>query len=133
MKRKLSRLVPCCLLFAVSDTAQESAQALPDDHCKWLEEEVVYITEREKEVFLLLKTREERDRTIEGVWRRRDPILVAQLSCVIGLRTETEAPGRRIDQGPRLQDWRHTFSRHEGSSNGIGPDSTWNGRYPSSP
>ena len=63
-----------CLL-ATQVLAQDSgAASLSSKHRRWLEEEVVYIiTDREREIFLILNTIEERERFIESFWRRRDP------------------------------------------------------------
>ena len=63
------------VLLATEVLAQDAElQTLSPEHRKWLEEEVVYlITDREREVFLILKTTEERERLIESFWRRRDP------------------------------------------------------------
>ena len=47
--------------------ADERLEKLPPEHRKWLEEETVYIIlDREREVFLALETREERERFIEA-------------------------------------------------------------------
>ncbi len=43
-------------------------------HCKWLDEEVVYIiSPTERKVFLQLQSDAERDRFIEAFWKHRDP------------------------------------------------------------
>ena len=45
-----------------------------DVHQKWLEEDVRYIiTERERELFLSLETRDERARFVTAFWAKRDP------------------------------------------------------------
>ena len=55
-------------------TADERLEKLPPEHRKWLEEETVYIIlDQEREVFLALETREEREHFIEAFWRKRDP------------------------------------------------------------
>lgn len=47
---------------------------LADEHRQWLEDEVRFIiTDVEREFFLSLGTREERDQAIEAFWDRRDP------------------------------------------------------------
>jgi GWxTD domain-containing protein len=47
---------------------------LPERHRVWLNEEVFYIiTPSERDVFLRLKTNQERDLFIEAFWRQRDP------------------------------------------------------------
>ena len=63
------------VLLAREVLAQDAElQTLASEHRKWLEEEVVYIiTDREREIFLILETTEERERFIESFWRRRDP------------------------------------------------------------
>lgn len=50
------------------------AQQMEEVYKKWVEEDVVYIIgEREKNVFLALRTAEEREKFIEQFWTRRDP------------------------------------------------------------
>ena len=57
-----------------SKKASTSAKELPFKYKKWLEEEVVYIiSEKERQVFLSLKTDRERDIFIEAFWKQRDP------------------------------------------------------------
>jgi len=65
---------------AVLSVRQQSAEAslspapLAEKHRLWLEEDVLYIiSPREKEVFELLASDEERDLFIEAFWRSRDP------------------------------------------------------------
>lgn len=49
-------------------------EEIPKKYLKWLNEEVVYIiSSPEKEVFLSLKTDEERENFIKIFWKRRDP------------------------------------------------------------
>jgi GWxTD domain-containing protein len=68
----VSKLVS--LLWSYLAAASALTQDLSKEHELWLEEEVVYIiSEREREIFLLLETHEERDRFIEAFWRTRDP------------------------------------------------------------
>ena len=60
------------LWFSVSAA---SAQSLAEEHRAWLEDEVEYIiTDREREVFLSLESKAERDAFIRVFWRNRDPI-----------------------------------------------------------
>lgn len=48
--------------------------SLSDDHRRWLDEDVRYIiTDKEREFFLSLETRDERERAIEAFWDNRDP------------------------------------------------------------
>jgi GWxTD domain-containing protein len=55
-------------------SADERIDRLPSEYRAWFERDVVYIiTERERDVFLDLETKEERDRFIEAFWRKRDP------------------------------------------------------------
>ena len=52
-----------------SGAADEREDRLSEEHRRWLEEEVVYIiSEREREGFLDLETRDEYDRFIEAFW-----------------------------------------------------------------
>lgn len=65
----MSRIIFALLL--VSATQKEPVR---DEHQKWLEEDVRYIiTERERELFLSLETRDERARFITAFWAKRDP------------------------------------------------------------
>lgn len=67
-------LIMGTLLVAPLGRADDRVDRLDDDSRAWLEEEVVYIiTPEEKDVFLSLETKEERDRFIEAFWHRRDP------------------------------------------------------------
>ena len=60
---------------ALSASADERVDRLPEEHRVWLEEEVVYIiTEAEREVFLGVEGFEEREHFIEAFWQRRDPV-----------------------------------------------------------
>ena len=55
-------------------SADERLDRLSQEERDWLEKEVLYIiTERERDVYLTLETREERVRFIEAFWRKRDP------------------------------------------------------------
>lgn len=54
--------------------SQSAETDLTEDHRRWLDEEVAYIiTDEERELFLSLGTREERDLAIEAFWDHRDP------------------------------------------------------------
>src|SRR3990172_9621503 len=69
-----NRLFISVLFFAGPSFAEEGLEKLTDEHGKWLEEDVAYIiAKREREVFLLLDTVEDRNRFIEVFWERRDP------------------------------------------------------------
>lgn len=61
--------------FLVPLTGQGKAViGLPEQHKKWLDEEVVYIiTPKERDVFLKLRTDKEREIFIEAFWKQRDP------------------------------------------------------------
>jgi GWxTD domain-containing protein len=73
MRLNLANAVGFVLVAALS-SADERVDRLPPEYKKWLEEEVVYIiTDIERDVFLELSTREERDRFIDAFWARRDP------------------------------------------------------------
>lgn len=62
-------LFPCLIL-----PEKKSADELPPQYKRWLEEEVVYIiSPLEKDVFLQLETDRERELFIEAFWRHRDP------------------------------------------------------------
>ena len=64
-------MVAALLLLSLLPGAQPE---LSPEHQSWLERDVVYIiTEREREVFLLLESVDERNRFIEAFWRKRDP------------------------------------------------------------
>jgi len=71
---RLLLAIICIALFAPLGAADERVDRLPEEHKRWVEQEVVYIiSEREREGFLSLETRDERDRFIEAFWRKRDP------------------------------------------------------------
>lgn len=54
--------------------SKESKEEIPQRYLKWVNEEVVYIiSSQEREVFLSLRTDEERDNFIKIFWKRRDP------------------------------------------------------------
>ncbi len=54
--------------------SKENREEIPQKYLKWLNEEVVYIiSSQEREVFLSLKTDDERDNFIKILWKRRDP------------------------------------------------------------
>ncbi|UCC40130.1 MAG: GWxTD domain-containing protein [Candidatus Aminicenantes bacterium] len=63
------------LFFARSGEKQnEIERSLPAHYTKWLKEDVSHIiTQKEKEVFLKLKTDNERDIFIQAFWKQRDP------------------------------------------------------------
>jgi hypothetical protein len=53
---------------------KNEVENLPLKYQKWLKEEVVYIiTDTEKDVFLSLKSDQERDIYIEAFWKQGDP------------------------------------------------------------
>ncbi len=61
-------------LFYFSLLAQGQKQEIPQKYLKWLNEDAVYIiSSQEREVFLSLKTDEERENFIKIFWKRRDP------------------------------------------------------------
>ena len=60
--------------FIVALLLSFQTPSLPDDHRRWLDEDVRYIiTDEEREFFLSLETRDERERAIEAFWDNRDP------------------------------------------------------------
>ena len=62
------------MVLAPLASADERVDRLPEEHKAWLEREVVYIiAKREREVFLMVESVEERNRFIEAFWRKRDP------------------------------------------------------------
>ena len=72
--RKACLFVAALAAFATSAAADERLDRLSEDERGWLEEEVVYIiSPNEREVFLNLETREERERFAQAFWDRRDP------------------------------------------------------------
>ena len=62
------------LLISVSTLGSFSKERLSEEHKKWLEIVYPIITKTEKEVFLKLKTDEERNRFIQIFWKQRDPL-----------------------------------------------------------
>jgi TonB family protein len=72
-------LILCGLSFSLIGSEKPRGEPvpafdLPQVYQKWLDEEVVYIiSEKEKQVFLGLKTDKERDLFIEAFWKQRDP------------------------------------------------------------
>ena len=67
----MSALASALILVSLLGAAQPE---LSPEHELWLERDVVYIiTDREREVFLMLESVDERDRFIDAFWRRRDP------------------------------------------------------------
>ena len=78
MKKRTSLvlLLSLILIFPIYAQKKKSPKDLPDQHRKWLQEEVIYIiTPKEKDVFLQLETDRERDIFIEAFWKQRDPNL----------------------------------------------------------
>jgi len=72
----LLTLVLGAFLIAPAASAAQKRQKpkLPENHKKWLEEEVAYIiAPMEREVFLKLQADRERDLFIEAFWKQRDP------------------------------------------------------------
>jgi TonB family protein len=64
-------LITCCLGLWAQARPEDP---LPGKYRKWLDEEVVYIiSDKERDVFLQLKTDKERDFFIEYFWTARDP------------------------------------------------------------
>ncbi|GMR24175.1 MAG: hypothetical protein BMS9Abin37_2688 [Acidobacteriota bacterium] len=62
------------IIFALLLVSATQSEPVRDTHQKWLEEDVRYIiTERERELFLSLETRDERARFITAFWAKRDP------------------------------------------------------------
>jgi GWxTD domain-containing protein len=62
------------VLASAAASADDRVENLPKQDRAWLEEEVVYIiTNLERDVFLDLKSQEERDLFIKAFWDRRDP------------------------------------------------------------
>ncbi len=62
------------LLFFLSMGSQAAGPELSDEHRRWLDDEVSFIiTDAERELFLSLGTREERDQAIDAFWDHRDP------------------------------------------------------------
>ncbi len=59
---------------AAGAAQEEVLQQIPEEHRKWLEEEVRYITtDQERDLFLALQTLEERELFIAAFWAKRDP------------------------------------------------------------
>lgn len=75
MTRKLLISIVLTGLFAsIASAEDERLQKLSEDERAWLEEEVVYIiTKAEREVYLNLGTKQERDLFVDAFWARRDP------------------------------------------------------------
>ena len=72
---KIAKSLPVLLISIQALVwSDERADKLSDDYRTWLEQQVnLIITDIEKDIFLDLQTREERDRFIEAFWARRDP------------------------------------------------------------
>jgi len=62
------------LILIVSVFPLFSDEKLSQEHKDWLETAKPIITKMEKEIFLQLKTNEERDRFIQIFWKQRDPM-----------------------------------------------------------
>lgn len=63
--------MPALLIAAIALSTQEAT--LTEEHRQWLHDVQYIITEEERELFLSLSTREERERAIEVFWDHRDP------------------------------------------------------------
>ncbi|MFQ5791259.1 MAG: GWxTD domain-containing protein, partial [Acidobacteriota bacterium] len=62
------------LAVLVLFSLEPQSESLTERHQRWLEEEVVYIiSDDEREVYLNLQTKDERDRFADAFWDRRDP------------------------------------------------------------
>ena len=71
---KFGTCISLILAAAVGAFADERLDRLPPEDRKWLEAEVIYIiTELEKDLFLDLRSVEERRLFIEAFWKKRDP------------------------------------------------------------
>jgi GWxTD domain-containing protein len=67
------RFLVLALMGTLAFPSAAAEQKLPEEYRRWLEEEVPYIiTDKEKDVFLSLTTREERELFIRAFWARRD-------------------------------------------------------------
>jgi len=76
MKRTIFLSVVLILLVSSFVPAATDKPKLPERYQKWLNEEVVYIITRvERDVFLKLRTDQERDLFIQAFWKHRDPTL----------------------------------------------------------
>lgn len=72
------RVAGFCLSFllawsAIGTASDERVDALPENHRKWIEEEVVYIISAvEREAFLGLEAETDRESFVTAFWRKRD-------------------------------------------------------------
>ena len=74
LKLKVAVVAFVFLWSASGARTDEQVNKLSEEQRRWLEEEVVYIiTDREKDIFLILESQEERNGFIEAFWRKRDP------------------------------------------------------------
>jgi len=77
MKKVFHLFISIIILSAVALSIPVSlriSKGFPEQHKKWLDEDVVYIiTPKEREVFLQLDSDKERDLFIEAFWKHRDP------------------------------------------------------------
>jgi len=62
------------LIFLAATILLNSQEKLSPEHRNWLETVSPIITKIEREVFLKLKTKQERDKFIRLFWRKRDPL-----------------------------------------------------------
>ena len=73
MTNETGRLLAAAALTLAISTPASAQVELPEQHRKWLEEEVVYIiSDVERETFLELESEEERSAFIAAFWRKRD-------------------------------------------------------------
>ena len=67
-------LIALAFFSSLAFGAQSPEANLPEDHRRWLDEDVRYIiTDEEREFFQSLETREERERAMVAFWNNRDP------------------------------------------------------------
>jgi len=72
--RFIAGIVLCSFLVPLYGQGK-AVIGLPEQHKKWLDEEVVYIiTPKERDVFLKLQTDKEREIFIDAFWKQRDPM-----------------------------------------------------------
>jgi GWxTD domain-containing protein len=72
--KKIKYLVYILFFSGILPLLLSKENEIPQKYLKWLNEEVVYIiSSQEREVFLSLKTDEERENFIKIFWKRRDP------------------------------------------------------------
>ena len=71
LKLKVAVVAFVFLWSASGARTDEQVNKLSEEQRRWLEEEVVYIiTDREKDIFLILESQEERNGFIEAFWRK---------------------------------------------------------------